>query len=197
MDRTQLVRAPLHLAADDSQRLELDRLLAEGLLRPAPGGVLIPAQLPDTMALRAGAVRLAATRWDAPGPVGRMATAVIGYRTACWVYAGGAPPELADLVIPPSSARPKGLPLRLHEHRLETADVLEIGPATVTTPLRTAADLARFLPAGEVGPGLTLLQRSCGIQLVEVLAEIERLSPGRFVARARQRVLQWAAVRAG
>ena len=173
-------------------RRELDRLVSAGRIRRLPGSVLVADHVPDTVALRARAVALAlAPPGGGPMPA-PAARAVVGYATAAWVHAGGAAPDLVDLVIAPGSARPKNLPARLHEHRLGPRELLSVGTLRLTDPIRTGADLARSLPPAELGPALHRLGAACGVRLIDVLDQLDRMHHGRGVATARQVVHAWA-----
>jgi hypothetical protein len=73
-------------------------------------------------------------------------------------------------------------------------DVVRLADITVTTPARTAADLARTLAPPVVETALDLLGRSCGLTVVDVLDQLERMRHARGVVRARDLVHAWAAV---
>ena len=179
---------------DWAEQAEIRRLLDQGLLRRSPGAVLVAAEAPDTPALRAEALTVALARPGQDRPRGPAANAVIGYLTAAWLHGGGPPPELIDLVIPPGTARPKRGDVHLHEHRVHPRDVSRLSDLTVTTPARTAADLARTLAPPVVGTALDLLADSCGLTVVDVLDQLERMRHARGVVRARELVHGWAAV---
>ncbi len=179
---------------DRAGHRETQRLLDDGLLRALPGGVLVGAHVPDTTALRAAALRAAVTRPGRAGPGDPAARAVIGYRTAAWLHCGGPAPEVVDLVIAPGTARPKGIPVRLREHRLHPRHVQTVGGVQATTPTRTAADLARGLPPEQVGRELERLGRECGVRLIDVVEELDGMRNAQGVARARRVVLAWASL---
>ncbi len=180
--------------ADRDELDELDRLLDQSLLCRLPGGVLVAARAPDTLALRAEGLALALARPGEQRARGPAAHAVVGYAAAVWLHGGGAAPERIDLVIPPGSARPKRACVRVHEHRLAPGEVRVVGDLAVTTPVRTAADIARRFPAARVGPALDRLADGCGVTVVDVLDQLERMRWGRGVVRAREMVQAWAAV---
>jgi len=175
---------------------EVARLTTDGLLRRLPGGIHIAAHVADTTALRAAAVLLALTP-DGPGSPSR---AVIGYRTGAWVHTGSgsstgaarAADDAIDLVIPPGSARPRRPGLRIHEHRLHPREIVPVGGLRLTTPVRTAADLARGTPGEHVVVLLEALRTTCGVRVLDVLEQLERMAGGRGVGRARALVHAWA-----
>lgn len=103
-------------------RSALDAMLRRGVLRRVRRGVLAPADVTDTLEVRAAALALVVR----PGRV------VVG-RTAAWLHgveAGGG--DVLDVA-------PRGSPV------LVARDVQRVGEVLVTTPLRTAADLGREL----------------------------------------------------
>lgn len=178
---------------DPAQTRELERLVEAGMLRRLPGAVLVADHVPDTALLRGQALGLALAPPGGRVPTGPAARAVIGYATAAWLHTGGPPPETLDLIIAPGTARPKGLAVRLHEHRLHPHEVQAVARVRVTDPARTAADLARGLEPARVGAALERLGAVCGVRLVDVLDQLDRMPRARGVARARQVVLSWGA----
>ncbi len=173
---------------------EVSRLVGQGLLRPLAGHVHVGAHTPDTEALRARSVLLALAPPGGLRPVGTVAGGVVGFRTAAWVYGGGpiAVGEPIDLIIPPSSTRPRRGRLRLHEHRVGPRDLQMVAGLRITSPVRTAADLARSIPAAQVPGQLDRLRRSCGVSVLDILGQLEGMARCRGVARARDLVLTWA-----
>ena len=118
---------------------------------------------------------------------------VIGHRTAAWVHTGGPAPHRIDLVSPPGRARWRDPLLVTHEHRLAATDVATIAGVQVTSPARTAADLARTLPGGQVIPLLVRLHGRCGLRPTAVLTQLDGMAHGRGVRQARELVQRWAA----
>jgi len=174
---------------------EAQGLLADRMVRHLVADVHTEAGCPESAALRARAL------WWALTPVLRRRGAnaatpvdpVIGHRTAAWVHAGGPAPHRIDLVSPPGRARWRDPLLVTHEHRLGAADVTSIAGVRVTSAARTAADLARTLPGGQVIPLLVLLHGQCGLLPTAVLAQLDGMSHGRGVRVARDVVQRWAA----
>lgn len=138
------------------QTHELTRLVREGLLRRMLPGVYVAAQVPESLPLRAAALRLVVP----PG-------AVVTDRTAGWLH--GAERILAPgdhLVVPPLSVfhRTRGCRLRngltaSGQRMLPDTDVMMVDGVLVTEPLRTACDLGRLLKRDQAFAALTMMLR--------------------------------------
>jgi hypothetical protein len=98
-----------------------------------------------------------------------------------------------DVVIAPRATRHRSPLLAVHEHKLELRDVQAVAGVSVTTPVRTAADLARVLTATQAVPLLDALSRHAGLRAVDVLTQLDAMPYGRGVAKAREVVNAWAA----
>ena len=117
-------------------------LRRDGLIRHMVGGVFVDAELDDTLDLRVRAVKLVLPR-----------DAVVTRRTATWLHGV----ELLDHRGYPATPRvevatkhqeQRSHAQLIHSHMaddLRHDDITEIGGVHVTTVLRTAADIARFL----------------------------------------------------
>ena len=122
---------------------DLTRLVEENYLRRVVAGVYVAVQVPDSIGLRAAALRLVVPP-----------DAVITDRTAGWLH--GANMILAPgdhLAVPPVSVfvNREGARLRNRltasgQRCLPRAHVMEVEGLLVTTPVRTACDLGRLLP---------------------------------------------------
>lgn len=141
-------------------------LLRHALTRPEPGlpRTLRPAtvggevaysslraaghlvELTPGVAVLAGTAVTRTDRLAALGPRIPPRT-VVGRLSAVWVHTGhGAPSELSVLYAP-GTHRPPGRPdLRTHQATLAPADVEGLPGLHVTSPLRTAVDVARHVP---------------------------------------------------
>jgi hypothetical protein len=101
----------------------------------AVGGAWCPVDAPDGPDTRAGAIQWAAPR-----------RAVAERLTAAWIYALA--PEPAEhqfcVDITARTANRPGTGAHLREVRLGADDTVRLGRLLVTTPLRTAIDLARW-----------------------------------------------------
>lgn len=185
--------------AAEHDREEIRRLVTEGLLHRVTGRVHVNPDVPDTLAGRAHAVRLALTAPEVlltRCEVTLLDRVVVAFGTAAWVHAGGGPgPQEGrlDLVIPPGSYRPALPEVVLHEHRLGDRDVERLCGLTLTTPVRTAADLARTLPIEQAVAALDRLRICCGVRVVDVLDQLDRMPRCRGVATGRAVVHAWAA----
>src|ERR1700712_594550 len=121
---------------------DLGWLCREGYLRRMLAGVYVAAQAPDSIELRAQALRLVVPP-----------DAVVTDRSAGWLH--GAEMILAPgdhLAVPPVSVfiNRRGARLRngitdSGQRFLQPRDVMEVYGVRVTTPLRTACDLGRLL----------------------------------------------------
>lgn len=117
---------------------ELAVLRADGVLRAVLPGAFVCAALDDSAEVRTAAV--AALVGPRLGEV-----SVIGRLTAAWVHGYHPPPGVVELLV----ARFHRLPLHneelrtsLHECLLSDEEILRIGHMQVTTPVRTALDIA-------------------------------------------------------
>lgn len=116
----------------------------DGLAGRTPGDVLVPADLLAGREGRAGAVADLV-------PAG----AALARETAVWVHAGGPAPRRVSVVVP-VHRRVRG-PLRIHRQQLAPGDVEAVGGVLITTPLRTAVDLVRFVPEAAALTGVRAL----------------------------------------
>jgi hypothetical protein len=155
-------------------------LLAEGALRPVWGTVATPADRSPTPAVRAAALRpLVPPR------------AVIGRAAAVWVHTGGRLPDRFDVLVAPRARRPSPHPLRVpHEVPLPDADVVRLGDVRVTTVLRTAVDVARWLPDDDAVPLLLRLTEHAGLDVAAALRALDGAPGQRFAERGRVSMLR-------
>jgi hypothetical protein len=166
---------------------EVSRLVALGALRVVLQDVHAPSTVRDTFTLRLTALRLVV-----PAQL-REAGAVICLDTAVWLLAGGPAPALVDLALPPGFARPRQRGLRLHQLRYSPEDLwLPLPDDPVTSPARTAADMACRLPAGEAVPLLVVLGLTTGLRPGQVHGVLADLHGRPGVRRARRAVIAWA-----
>jgi hypothetical protein len=154
-------------------------LVAEGfLVRPVPG-VYRCAHLDDSLELRLSILRLVVP-----------ADCVVTDRTAAWVWVGDRALAPGDhLAVPRVSVfAPPGRRLRNQlvssgERALVERDVREVDGVRVTTPLRTACDLARLLHRYQALAAVDALARLCPVDVVNV--ELERFKGFRGIVQAR------------
>lgn len=124
------------------QSRELSLLCDQGYLRRLVPGVYVVTQVPDSLTLRAEALRLVVPD-----------DAVVTDRTAAWLH--GARTALAPgdhQVLPPVSVFVSRRGARLRnglsgsgQRMLSRREVVEVDGVRVTTPVRTACDLGRLL----------------------------------------------------
>ncbi len=133
--------------------------------------------LPKTTARNLKANTMAAWLWTGRRGIiaGRAAAALHG---AEWV-ADDAPVELI-------TEHGRGQPgIIVREERIRPDEICQIGDFSVTTPLRTALDLARFLPRDEAVAHLDALAIATGIEAGPVLESAARYRGLRGIRRAR------------
>jgi hypothetical protein len=156
----------------------LDRMLRAGVVRRLLRGVYVGSTAAETPALRAEALGLLVR----PG-------AVVVDRTAGWLHgltAGVGLPGPVTTGLDVLGRRRAGRPRHFGSaRRLGAAEVVAVGPVRVTTPVRTALDLARLLGRDR---GLAVLDATLRAghdrtALVAGLAGLGRL-PGCARARA-------------
>lgn len=135
--------------------------------------VYAPKESPPTLRLRVAGAWL----WSGRNGVitGRAAAAIHG---ALWVGATTPIEMLWQCGRPPD-----GIVVR--NERIADEEMLEVDGLLVTTPRRTAFDLARHLPRDSAVAHLDALARATGITAAEVLALGERYPRARGLPRAR------------
>ena len=180
----------LPFRADDCPA-EADQLLKQGLVRPVIADVLVAFDAPDSREIRALAAGLlipaefrVSTGW------------VVGFGSAAWLHTGpgpGRPPAPAELqvVVPPGRRRPKRPGVRGRQVALAADQVIFLGPVPVTDPVRTAADVARDLPAVEALAALRRLGELCEVRPQPVLELLATMRYARGAATARQVIKAW------
>jgi hypothetical protein len=175
---------PPHRAGEDD---DTPRLLALGALRPVLLDVVAPASARDTFTVRLQALRLVVP------PALRAAGAVVCLDTALWLFAGGPAPGQVDLALPAGRARSRRAGLRAHQLGYGPADVWAPLPREpVTSPARTAADLACRRPTGEAVAALAVLGLATGLRPGQVHGVLADLAGRPGVRRARGAVQAWA-----
>jgi hypothetical protein len=170
------------LTAIDFPSPELDALRLDGEVYRLDG-CSVPIDIVDSRALRAAAVRAILP--------GRL---IAEQHTAAWVWGAlGRPPRRHEACTAiDSRLRPTlSLVLLVREVVLDAADVVSVGGLALTTPIRTAVDLARFVPEWNDVEADTIeaLMRlgGFGLRECEVLMNRRRNLPGKVTALARLR----------
>jgi hypothetical protein len=164
---------------------ELTRMVASGRVRRLLHDAYVDALLPETVELRCEAVALV-----------MPPAAVISRRTAAWLHGFEAyGPSVRDewmqveCVVPARLSRVRRRGVSGWEETLLPEDVTSVGGIRVTTPTRTAVDLARYAPRFM---GLATLDDFCHRGLTDqarLLACAERFGGGRNIAVARELIM--------
>lgn len=114
------------------------------------------------------------------------ARGAVGREAAAWVHAGGPPPGRVTVLVRSGARRPDPHPGRTTaEADLTDTDVVDVGGVRVTTVLRTAVDVARWLPTEDALRVLRRL-RPVGLDPAAALHRLEAHAGGRGVRRARR-----------
>jgi hypothetical protein len=171
---------------------EARRLLEDGLARRVIADVLVAVDAPDSRAIRALAIALLI-----PDEARTSTGWVIGFGTAAWLHTGFAgtarqAPEELQVIIPPGRRRPRAPRLRARQVALAPDQITFLNGIPVTDPLRTAADVARDLPAPEALTVLRRLGELTGVLPEQVLHLLSTMRYGRGAATGRQVVKSWA-----
>jgi hypothetical protein len=176
-------------AASPGERI---RLLDQGLVRPVIADVLVALDAPDSRVVRARATGLLI-----PRPARADLGWVVGFESAAWLHTGFAgteqqPPARLQVIIPPGRRRPRDPLIRGRQIALPPDAVMVFDGVPVTTPVRTAADVARDLPAAEALATLRRLGELVRVSPQDVLATLLTMRYARGVVTARERVKIWA-----
>jgi hypothetical protein len=121
--------------------------------------------------------------WELVGATGIIA----GYSAAELHGAACAHPDApAEVLLVPPHQRRSRPGLRVHRDRLGPDDVTEVGGLRLTTPLRTAYDLARWAPnVPEAVVGVDALVRHAAVRLDELCEYASRRGGARAVRQLR------------
>ncbi len=165
-------------------RGELQRLLERGHVRRLLRGVYVASAAPDCVAVRAAAVALALRGRGTA--VDRTAGWVHGLTTDLWADPSIAPDSLVPLDAVSSGGR-ASLGGRRH---LVARETQRLGELSLTTPLRTALDLGRLLPADQALGALDGLLATGSFTQVQLVAELPRFGGLRGIGRLRSLAAQ-------
>jgi hypothetical protein len=158
---------------------QLRHLLERRLVRRVVRGVYAVAQAPDDPGFRAIALHLVL-------PDG----AVVTDRTAAWLQGVDILPRSARTQVPPVQVfhppgnRARRAGVASGERLLLPSDVVQVDGISVTSPLRTALDLARLLWRFDALAALDQFLR-LGVSLEELLFELSRFKGYRGIIQAR------------
>lgn len=168
-------------------RVELAALVTDGVLVPVVLGAHVLRGRPVTRAVKVAAL-------EALLPPHLLHRGVLGRLSAAWFYACARPPTSLPVLLDKlrrttMSPVPEGI--TLHQVTLGGYDLHEAGPVRVTTPLRTAVDLALHVPEREGAAALQTLMDAphlhCPPVLVHTALESFERLPGRRAALLRVR----------
>lgn len=151
----------------------LEAMRRDGLVVPVAGPVYLPVGAVGQRSARAAAVQLVAPRG-----------ALVALLAAAWVHGAPHLPGVVDVAVGrawPAWRTPPGV--RLVESVVDEDDVVEVDGLRLTSPARTAADLARRLPRAVTRPVVRALL-ALGASPDDVLDRIGARSPGAVRGRA-------------
>ncbi|MEX5295596.1 type IV toxin-antitoxin system AbiEi family antitoxin [Kocuria sp. CPCC 205268] len=177
----------LFLPGRPFSRPELSALVADGVLVPVVLEAHVLRGRPVTRAVKVAAL-------EAQLPPHLLGRGVLGRMSAAWFYDCAARPGILPVLLDKlrrttMSPVPEGLVL--HQVTLGGYDVHDAGAVRVTTPLRTAVDLALHVPGGEGLAALGTLMHAphlhCPPALVQAALESFERMPGRQAALLRVR----------
>lgn len=160
----------------------LTELVQAGLLRRPVRGVYVRAALPDTLELRAAALRLVV-------PAG----AFVCDRTAAWLHGASsalapgdhtAVPELHVFRVPSRTRLRNGI-VAGGRRSVTAADLCEVDGLVTTTPLRTALDLGRLQQRDLALAGMDALAHLGLVTAAELIASVGRFRGARGVVQLR------------
>ncbi len=177
--------AVLFHAGEFFSAVELQGMTLDGLVRRVYRETYRRTDCPEDAALRARAAANAL-------PVALRGRVALARQCAAWVYGCAPPPPLLSVVTDHrrrTTAVPAFGATTMHQVALGPFDVNLVGGVPVTTPLRTALDIAvhgpestavDILAALDAAPGL-----ECPLRLVEAALAGTRRVPGKARALAR------------
>jgi transcriptional regulator with AbiEi antitoxin domain of type IV toxin-antitoxin system len=175
---------------------EAEQLLRQGLVRYVIADVMVALDAPDSRELRTAAAGLLIPHPARVGP-----DWVIGFASAAWLHTGlgpagrssptESPPTEMHVIIPPGRRRPKVTGVRGRQVALAPDDIMFVDSLAVTGPVRTAADVARDLPAAQALSTLRRLGELCDVRPEQVLQCLRTMRYARGVALARQVIRDW------
>ncbi|TKV28104.1 hypothetical protein FDK12_09015 [Arthrobacter sp. NamB2] len=181
--------ALLH-AGDTFTSAELQSMRLDGLVRLVIGNSYLRSDFREDAVTRSQAAARSVPQSVRP----RVA---LGRSCAAWIYGCAPPPSLISLVTDHrrrTTALPPFTPAVMHQVALGPFDVNLVGGVSVTTPLRTALDIAVH---GEDGDAVSILQAigaarelACPLRLVEAALMTAPRVPGKTRALTRLRAAQ-------
>ncbi len=169
-------------AVQGANSRRLHELARQGQVRRLLQGVYVNHTTADSYELRLAALRLVTTKGS-----------VIVDETAAWLHGANMALEPnAHLDVPPLHVfdhrrgyRMRRGEVRTGERRFDACDLVDAGDLLVTTPLRTACDLARLRVPKRALAAVDQLLRLGSFSAPRLSAEIQRFRGMRGVVRAR------------
>lgn len=169
---------------------ELQAMRLDGLVRLVIGDSYLRSDFREDPAARSQAAARSVPSSIRP----RVA---LGRSCAAWIYGCAPPPVLISLVTDHrrrTTALPPFTPAVMHQVALGPFDVNLVGGVSVTTPLRTALDIAVHGEDGDAVPILRAIGRAthldCPLRLVEAALMNTSRVPGKTRALTRLRAAQ-------
>lgn len=163
------------------RRRELTRLIEEGRLRRVVPGVLVDAERPEDLALRAEAIALR-----------RPPNTVVVRRSAAWLCGLDVLPpgssianQPLEFAVPPDCTPPRWPGCKGYRTPLPAADLTEVAGVVLTTHPRTALDLGRHLPRLHAVAALDAFLHQGLVNPADLSERAAALSGRRNVARLR------------
>jgi hypothetical protein len=176
---------------DAASRAEAQHLLAQGLVRRVVADVLVAFDAPDSTEVRCAAVALLL----GPRPGGDPGW-VVGFGSAAWLHAGtaavGVVPARLDVILQNGRRRPRSGAVRGRQVVLPREQAMSLYGIPVTNPIRTAADVARDLPADQALIALRRLGELSSVRPHQVAHLLGGMRYARGAATARRVVGAWA-----
>ncbi|MHA7174339.1 type IV toxin-antitoxin system AbiEi family antitoxin [Arthrobacter monumenti] len=157
---------------------ELQSMALDGLLTHVFGSTYVRPGTRAVPALRAGAMADAVS-------AGLLKKGVIGRQSAAWIYGCAPAPARINLLIDRNRRTTSVGPFSgnlIHEVHLPASDTLTLSNTIVTTPIRTARDLALYSPEAQAAPWIKALTANSALvctlddvkQALEVLVRVPR-----------------------
>ncbi|MCQ2000643.1 type IV toxin-antitoxin system AbiEi family antitoxin [Arthrobacter zhaoxinii] len=175
----------LFTAGEVFRHEELQAMAMDGLLRHVYAGTFVRWDVrPDPV------VRALAASAELPPPLRRRLT--MGRLTAAWIYGCAPRPPRLDVLADRRSRTGAMQPFStavLHEVLLGPADRVDVGTVSVTSPLRTAVDVALYAGTADAVAALRRLAAhpvlGCRLDLVRRALEAGSRVPGKAAALER------------
>jgi hypothetical protein len=164
---------------------EYRSLEREGLVRTILGDdIYVASHITDCPSTRARAIHVLI-------PEAVLALCTVAGPAAAWVMLGGAQPTQIDVLVPPRVRRRADPPVVLHQSALPPEHVMSYADLALTTPIRTAVDLARTESPVRAWAWLDRLTR-LGVTADDALRCLSQLHHRRGVRRAQRIITAWA-----